>query len=189
MRASKYKEDDSEYILLGHSLGAYLAAFYAMKHPSNIMKLVLLSPVGVPKKPEDWHPDKIINEDSSFVSRFISRRACDCWGIHLTPFSLMRAVGYYGSKQMVNAYVKRQMGITNADERAAVVELMVQTSLRPKSSEAAITILLDVGAWACFPLSKYIEAIDLPICFMYGERDSMDSKDAEKLIPLLHGDS
>ena len=43
------------FILAGHSLGGYLASHYAMKYPHKIEKLVLLSPVGIPVKPDDYN--------------------------------------------------------------------------------------------------------------------------------------
>lgn len=39
--------------LIGHSLGGYLSAAYALKYPDRVDRLVLLSPAGVPD-----HPDK-----------------------------------------------------------------------------------------------------------------------------------
>ncbi|KAF7981590.1 hypothetical protein HWV62_32638 [Athelia sp. TMB] len=37
--------------LVGHSLGAYLSAAYALRFPARVHKLVLLSPAGVPRDP------------------------------------------------------------------------------------------------------------------------------------------
>ena len=37
--------------LVGHSLGAYLSAAYALRFPERVHKLVLLSPAGVPRDP------------------------------------------------------------------------------------------------------------------------------------------
>ncbi|KAJ3373352.1 hypothetical protein GGF31_000785 [Allomyces arbusculus] len=39
-------------ILVGHSLGGYLSAVYALKYPERVEKLVLVSPVGVPDEPD-----------------------------------------------------------------------------------------------------------------------------------------
>ncbi|KAF8529215.1 alpha/beta-hydrolase [Hysterangium stoloniferum] len=37
--------------LIGHSLGAYLSAVYALRYPDRVSRLVLLSPAGVPHDP------------------------------------------------------------------------------------------------------------------------------------------
>ena len=45
--------------LVGHSLGGYLSARYAIAYPDRVEKLVLLSPVGVPELPEEVDDDKV----------------------------------------------------------------------------------------------------------------------------------
>lgn len=37
--------------LIGHSLGGYLGVAYALKYPTRVSKLILLSPAGVPRDP------------------------------------------------------------------------------------------------------------------------------------------
>jgi cardiolipin-specific phospholipase len=37
--------------LIGHSLGAYFSVVYALKYPTRVQKLILLSPAGVPRDP------------------------------------------------------------------------------------------------------------------------------------------
>lgn len=39
--------------LIGHSLGAYFSAVYALRYPQRVHKLVLLSPAGVPRDPNN----------------------------------------------------------------------------------------------------------------------------------------
>ena len=42
------------FILAGHSYGGYIAGNYALKYPSNIKKILFLSPIGITKR----HADK-----------------------------------------------------------------------------------------------------------------------------------
>lgn len=39
--------------LIGHSLGAYFSVAYALRYPTRVHKLILLSPAGVPHNPDN----------------------------------------------------------------------------------------------------------------------------------------
>lgn len=60
MQATKYKAE-GDFILAGHSLGGYLSTQYVLKHPENITKLILISSVGIQKKPEDFSFERVVN--------------------------------------------------------------------------------------------------------------------------------
>lgn len=42
----------TSFVLAGHSLGGYLSGRYALKYPTHLAGLVLISPVGIPTLPE-----------------------------------------------------------------------------------------------------------------------------------------
>jgi len=41
------------FVLLGHSMGGFLAASYAMQYPERVKHLILADPWGFPEKPPD----------------------------------------------------------------------------------------------------------------------------------------
>jgi len=41
------------FVLLGHSMGGFLAASYAMQYPDRVKHLILADPWGFPEKPSD----------------------------------------------------------------------------------------------------------------------------------------
>jgi pimeloyl-ACP methyl ester carboxylesterase len=43
--------NDISTALVGHSLGAYLSTAYALRYPTRVHQLILLSPAGVPRDP------------------------------------------------------------------------------------------------------------------------------------------
>ena len=45
------KKGITNFVLAGHSLGGYLSAKYAIKYPTHLKGLILVSPVGIPSHP------------------------------------------------------------------------------------------------------------------------------------------
>jgi cardiolipin-specific phospholipase len=56
--------------LVGHSLGAYFSVAYALRYPTRVNKLVLLSPAGVPRDPNgtDYAREFTDTQDDAAVS-------------------------------------------------------------------------------------------------------------------------
>ncbi|EEB09144.2 cardiolipin-specific phospholipase [Schizosaccharomyces japonicus yFS275] len=52
-------------VLVGHSMGGYLSAVYAMRYPSRVEKLLLVSPVAVPENPYACDDDAEIRTEQS----------------------------------------------------------------------------------------------------------------------------
>lgn len=46
--------DMKDFFLAGHSFGGYICGHYAVRYPQNIKKLLMLSPAGVMKKPDNF---------------------------------------------------------------------------------------------------------------------------------------
>ncbi len=66
-------------VLVGHSLGGYLAAAYALRHPEHVAHLVLVCPAGIGKKPEGWAPPTALTSALSVRGAFfrVARWAWD----------------------------------------------------------------------------------------------------------------
>lgn len=50
------KEKLENFTMVGHSLGGYLSTAYALRKPERVNRLILISPVGIPKSP--YHSDE-----------------------------------------------------------------------------------------------------------------------------------
>lgn len=44
---------DEQFILIGHSLGAYISVEFSLRYSHRVNKLILLSPAGIPEPPKD----------------------------------------------------------------------------------------------------------------------------------------
>lgn len=52
----RIKQGFEKMALVGHSLGGYLSVAYALRFPTRVSRLILLSPAGVPRDPNSMDP-------------------------------------------------------------------------------------------------------------------------------------
>lgn len=71
-------------VLLGHSLGGYLAAQYSLRHPHRVQHLVLASPAGVAEKPKEQQ-----HKNLPIVWKVFRQ----LWKWNFTPQGLVRFAG------------------------------------------------------------------------------------------------
>jgi len=74
-------------ILLGHSLGGYLATSYALSHSDRVKHLILVDPWGFPRRPSDL-------EERRDIPRWV--RAIRFVISPFNPFSALRLAGPWG---------------------------------------------------------------------------------------------
>jgi len=165
-----------KFFLAGHSLGGYLAAVYALRYEDDLLKLLLLSPVGLPEKPDDFTHQEIVDRFDTWKGRTYAKAAMYLWDKKVTPFGPMRAMGSWGTKAFLNFYLKNRMdAITDKAERKEMKRYLHQIFLRPASGEHAISSILEPGSWARKPLFNRIQTLQtIDVSFFYGDRDWMD---------------
>lgn len=152
-------------VLVGHSLGGFLSAAFAIKHRELVDKLVLASPVGVPRKPEGYEASQ----------RRLFRVIFALWERGLTPQQLVRFAGPRGER-LVRAAVQRRFWTLTPAEHDVLADYIYQISAAPKSAEVSMNTILSPGAFARLPLADRIDRLDhqLETLWLYGESDWMD---------------
>ena len=170
-------------ILVGHSLGGYMSAVYALKYPQFIDHLILISPVGVPEVPSDYgNMDKYPWKTRMLISTFRS-----LWDKGFTPHDLVRWVGPKG-KSLVEGAVNRRLFRLDDTERGKklkplLAEYLYHITHDGGSGEYALNKVLMPGAFAYKPLysrlpglSKYQSKIESEI-YCGGGVDIIDKND------------
>ena len=133
--------------LVGHSLGAYMSVAYALKYPTRVSRLVLLSPAGVPRDPNTTAPAREITDDRASEDEYVSvddaqlatkakieeikseqrsqgRRQGKLWKVFTylweegwSPFQLVRSAMWYGPIMVGKYSARRFSGFTEEEVR------------------------------------------------------------------------
>ncbi|KAJ3288408.1 hypothetical protein HK104_008190 [Borealophlyctis nickersoniae] len=155
--------------LAGHSLGGYLSVAYALKYPSRVEKMILISPAGVGKPPEDLATPR---RRGMLFSLFRT-----LWSYGVTPMSIVRLGGPWGPS-LVRKYTSRRFAYLDQTDAEDLHGYMYHISAQPGSGEYALSRLLLPGAWARIPLHDRVKGLSMPTTFIYGTEDWMDYRAA-----------
>lgn len=147
----------------------------------------MLSPVGVPIKPEEIESDERQQiPGKKGPPKFVKSIANSAWKNKWSPFGAMRKSGSLIGRKMVKSYMKRRMADLPEEEFNTMLDYMHQIFMRDGSTEYAIFICFTMGMWAINPLESEIRlsnpGFNLPMSFFYGDRDWMDEDAGRRIV-------
>ncbi|CAG8502699.1 2798_t:CDS:2 [Ambispora gerdemannii] len=166
--------------LLGHSLGGYFSAVYALKYPKRVERLLLVSPVGIPINPYKDKNSEIKTPGGRRVPGWIVR----LWNANITPQSVLRWTGPFGPS-LVSRYTSQRFAYLEEQDRIDLHDYIYHISLAPGSGEYALSKILAPGAFARKPLIHRLSQLKMPTTFLYGENDWMDYRAAEEAATTM----
>lgn len=150
--------------LVGHSLGGYLSVAYALKYPTRVSKLILLSPAGIPRDPHTEVPARELTDSQSISSDAdhaepASQRKVDAmrsgqkaeqrkesrsrklimylWEEGWSPFQIVRTAGFW-APMLVGKYSSRRFIGLGMDDTNAMHEYILNITLAKGSGEYCI---------------------------------------------------
>ncbi|KIM67877.1 hypothetical protein SCLCIDRAFT_1210008 [Scleroderma citrinum Foug A] len=187
--------------LIGHSLGAYFSVAYALRYPTRVHKLILLSPAGVPHDPNNLTTLSREWTDTGDAASFVSAPAVPAGGNQVrsirkeqsskrqesrvgklitylweegwSPFQIVRSTLFWGP-MLVGKYSSRRFPGLAEDEVRDLHDYLVNITLAKGSSEYCISHIFAPFAHARMPLVDRISDLKIPVTFVYGEHDWMD---------------
>lgn len=159
-----------QMVLAGHSFGGYIAGCYTEKFPERVLKLVLISAIGIPKPPEGHTPKKW-RKNINWKFRWIFKLAKYLMKKDVTPASILRKLGPFSGK-LVRTYMRKRWKNVPEEELDHLEAYLEQVNLYPGSGEFALKELFIEGGFAINPLCKRL--VNTPTVFIYGDRDWMD---------------
>lgn len=156
--------------IAAHSLGAYLATAFTLKYPSVISSLILASPVGVGEPPVP----KLPSPYTSFRRFVFLGLVFLAWDYGLFPQSLIRILPTEWGKRVATSLIVPRMAIHDPSEISAMTDYFYQVSVAPRSAELSACTILESGAYAKSPLCRRLPQVNVPVTFVYGEKDWID---------------
>uniref|UniRef100_A0A3Q0S4S6 1-acylglycerol-3-phosphate O-acyltransferase ABHD5 n=1 Tax=Amphilophus citrinellus TaxID=61819 RepID=A0A3Q0S4S6_AMPCI len=155
-----------EMVLLGHNLGGYLSAAYALKYPHRVKHLLLVEPWGFPARPE--------NTNHSSIPMWI--RAMGAVVSPFNPLAGLRLAGPLGPMlvQTIRSDFKQKYSSVFSDY--TVCDYIYHLNAQSPSGETAFKNMTIPYGWAKRPMLDRIGQVraDIPISFIYGSRSSID---------------
>ncbi|THV05495.1 alpha/beta-hydrolase [Dendrothele bispora CBS 962.96] len=195
--------------LVGHSLGAYFSVVYALKYPTRVNKLILLSPAGVPRGPDNSVPSKEVDppetqgggsaevasrkkieeieaEQSKAKSKESrSRRVLTyLWEEGWSPFQVVRSTLFWGP-MLVGKYSSRRFNGLTDEETREMHDYILNITLAKGSGEYCISHILAPGVHARMPIVDRISGLKIPVTFVYGDHDWMDPEGGRESVERL----
>ncbi|GLT57951.1 hypothetical protein SLA2020_308840 [Shorea laevis] len=170
----------SNFILLGHSFGGYVAAKYALKHPEHVQHLILVGPAGF--SPES---DPISERLARFRATWKGAILNHLWESNFTPQKLVRGLGPWGP-DLVRKYTTARFGlyssgdVLNEEESRLLTDYVYHTLAAKASGELCLKYIFSFGAFARMPLLKSASEWKVPTTFIYGDDDWMNYQGAQE---------
>lgn len=143
-KARQLLQIEDPIVLAGHSMGGFLSMCYTLKYPESVKKLLLISPVGIPTKPEEWNFGAVAERRTTFRQKAFVKTVGFFWERHFTPMYFLRGIGPLGSTSLLRKFVTGRMcRVHNSPEKIeALTAYMQEILMRPCSGEAALHHLL-----------------------------------------------
>ncbi|XP_057435022.1 probable 1-acylglycerol-3-phosphate O-acyltransferase [Lotus japonicus] len=170
----------TNFILLGHSFGGYVAAKYALKHPEHVQHLILVGPAGFTTE-----SDKATEFITKFRKTWKGAVMNHLWESNFTPLKIVRGIGPLGPT-MVRKYTSARFGthstgeVLTEEESKLLTDYVYHTLAAKASGELCLKYIFSFGAFARMPLLLSASEWKVPTTFIYGFQDWMNYEGAQE---------
>lgn len=178
--------------LVGHSLGGYLSIAYALKYPTRVSKLILVSPAGIPRDPHaeareaaetQSLSDQAEQAEQASLKKVEAMRGGQraeqqklsrsrqllmyLWEEGFSPFQVVRTAGFWGP-MLVGKYSSRRFIGLGMDDTNAMHEYILNITLAKGSGEYSICESSDACVYRY--LLTWLQRIFLPPVPTHGDQ-------------------
>ncbi|XP_031710570.1 (Lyso)-N-acylphosphatidylethanolamine lipase isoform X1 [Anarrhichthys ocellatus] len=175
-------------ILLGHSLGGYLATSYAIQYPSRVSHLILVDPWGFPERPQTQ-----TQEGQDQGTEVVKRPPLPRWVKAIAavvslfnPLAVIRAAGPWGPG-LVNRFrpdFKRKFEDLFEDD--TMTQYIYHCNAQTPSGEVGFRAMAESLGWAKRPMLQRVHQLppSMPLTMLYGARSWVDSSSGDSVVQI-----
>ncbi|XP_050325233.1 (Lyso)-N-acylphosphatidylethanolamine lipase isoform X1 [Bactrocera neohumeralis] len=163
-------------VLLGHSMGGFIASSYALSYPERVHHLILADPWGFAEKPSDVNNNRQIPLWVRAIAYALTP---------LNPLWALRAAGPLGQwvVEKTRPDITRKFAAAVEEDNNLLPQYIHQCNAQTPSGESAFHSMMSSFGWAKYPMIHRVKNVraDIPITFIYGSRSWIDSSSGEKI--------
>uniref|UniRef100_A0A7N0V3A8 1-acylglycerol-3-phosphate O-acyltransferase n=1 Tax=Kalanchoe fedtschenkoi TaxID=63787 RepID=A0A7N0V3A8_KALFE len=157
----------TNFILLGHSFGGYVASKYALKHPEHVQHLILVGSAGFTSE-TDAKSERLVQFQSTWKGAVIKH----LWESNFTPMKLVRGLGPWGPG-LVQKYTSARFGVNETgddgglteNESKLLTDYVYHTLVAKASGELCLKYIFAFGAFAKSPLLHRLDYSPPPFAY------------------------
>ncbi|KAK8692006.1 hypothetical protein V6N13_075491 [Hibiscus sabdariffa] len=171
----------SKFILLGHSLGGYIASKYALKHPEHVQHLILVGPAGFSSE-----SDNRFKWFARFRETWKGSIMYHLWESNFTPQKLVRGLGPWGPN-LVRKYTTGRFKpvysaeiVLTEEQNRLLTDYAYHTTVAKASGELCLKYIFSFGAMTRKLLLNSASEWKVPTTFIYGTDDWMNYEGAQE---------
>lgn len=178
--------------IVGHSFGAYLSFKYAVKYPSSVEKLCLVSPLGVERN--IWSVNNNFRSNSPYTidfenpsSKFYSKRNIIPKYLFQQQFQILRMMGPSGAKLCWNYILAAYSRVPSLAYKEYIFELFYGKGGIPAVTTEIFEGLFSRSILARDPLMDSLNSLNVrKLLVVYGQYDWMNKNAGMLMVKELN---
>ncbi|KAG5891495.1 hypothetical protein JTB14_009829 [Gonioctena quinquepunctata] len=159
-----------DLIIVGHSMGGFLAASYSIAYPSRVKHLILADPWGFPERPSEYKEIPLWIKSITMIMKPIN------------PLAGIRVAGPLGPWfiNTIRPDISKKYSAALNDPNL-IPQYIYQCNSQNPSGESAFRALMSEYGWAKNPIVRRLDQLrkDIPITLLYGSRSWLDHSAGE----------
>ncbi|XP_071762559.1 (Lyso)-N-acylphosphatidylethanolamine lipase [Centroberyx gerrardi] len=181
-------------ILLGHSLGGYLATSYAIQYPTRVAHLILVDPWGFPERPQPQAQAQAQAQAGPGQGTEVVKRPTPPRWVKaiaavvslFNPLAVIRAAGPWGPG-LVNRFrpdFKRKFEDLFDDD--TMTQYIYHCNAQTPSGEVGFRAMSESLGWAKRPMLQRVHQLppSMPLTMLYGARSWVDSSSGDSVTHI-----